>query len=216
MARLRLLDLAKLPRLTKAYLRFLTSPITAAQAVEIIRGRLATREERFIQIAGRAIYEHPGNPYLQFLRAAGCEFGDLKALVAKEGLEGALSCLVEAGVYVTFDEFKGRKEAVRGGRRFVFAEKDFDNPHISPDLEVRSGGTRSPGTPVRMQLAFIADLAANTALALQAHGLSHYDHAVWLYSGMGLLLIYAKLGRPPLAWFYPVKPLPLSLRARAR
>jgi len=215
MARLRLLDLAKLPRLTQAYHRFLRTPITAAQAVEIIRGRLATREERFIQIAGRAIYEHPGSPYLQFLRAAGCEFGDLKALVAKEGLEGALSRLVEAGVYVTFDEFKGRKEAVRGGRQFVLAEKDFDNPHISPDLEVRSGGTRSPGTPVRMQLAFIADLAVDTALALQAHGLSHYDHAVWLYSGVGLLLIYAKLGRPPLAWFYPVGPLPFRVRARA-
>jgi len=37
------------------------------------------------------------------------------------GLEGALRLLVERGVYVTFDEVKGRREAVRGAgeRRFV-------------------------------------------------------------------------------------------------
>ena len=162
MALFRLRDLAKLPRLTKAYLKFLRRPITAGQAVEIIQRRLATREERFIQIAKRAIYGHPASPYLPLLRAAGCEFGDLKVLAAKEGLEGTLSRLVEAGVYVTYDEFKGRKGAVRGGQRFVLAESDFNNPHVSPDLEVRSGGTRSPRTPVKMQLAFIAELATGT------------------------------------------------------
>jgi hypothetical protein len=93
-------------------------------------------------LAERAIYGHRRSPYLQLLRAAGCEFGDLKALVDKEGLERALSRLVEAGVFVTFDEFKGRKEAVRGSQRFIFVEDDFDNPHLSPHFEARSGGTR--------------------------------------------------------------------------
>jgi hypothetical protein len=215
-ASLRFRDLANLPRLTNAYLKFLRRPITAAQADGIIHQRLATREERFIQIVKLAIYEHPASPYLPLLRAAGCDFGDLKALVIKEGLEGTLSRLVEAGVYVTFDEFKGRKEAVRGSQRFAVAESDFNNPRISPDFEVRSGGTRSPGTRVGMELPFVAELAAGTGVALQAHGISDYDHAVWLYSGVGPLLIYAKLGRPPLAWFYPVEPLPLRVRARAR
>lgn len=148
-------DLAMLARLTRDFPGFIRTPITSEQAVEIIRGRLAAREERFLRMAERAIFGHERSPYHQLLRAAGCEFGDLKALVDKEGLEVALSRLVEAGVFVTFDEFKGRKEATRGTRRFVFAEDDFDNPHLSPHFEARSGGTRGPSTSVKRGLPSI-------------------------------------------------------------
>ena len=209
-------DLAMLARLTRDFPRFRRSPITVEQAVGIIQGQQETREERFLAMAEQAIYGHPPSPYLQLLRAAGCEFGDLKALVAREGLEGTFSRLVEAGVYVTFDEFKGRKEAVRGSQRFAFEVEDFDNPHLSPHFEVRSGGTRSPGTSVKMGLPFIADLAVNTALALHVQGLSRYDHAIWLIAGITSMLIYAKLGRAPIAWFYPLKPLPFKVQAGSR
>jgi len=153
-------DFAMLARLTRDFPGFIRTPITSEQAVEIVQGRLATREERFLRMAEPAIYGHRRSPHQQLLRAAGCEFGDLKALVDKEGLEGALSRLVEAGVFVTFDEFKGRKEAVRGSQRFIFVEDDFDNPHLSPHFEARSGGTRGPSTSVKIVLPFIADLAA--------------------------------------------------------
>ena len=209
-------DLAMLARLTRDFRGFIRTPITSEQAVEIMQGRLAAREERFLRMAERAIYGHPRNPYHQLLRAAGCEFGDLKALVDNEGLEAALSRLVESGVFVTFDEFKGRKEAVRGSQRFVFAEDDFDNPHLSPHFEARSGGTRGPSTSVKRGLPSIADLAVTTALALDAHGLSHSDHVLWLIAGLTPMLIYAKLGRPPIAWFYPSKPLPVKLHVGTR
>jgi len=209
-------DLAMLARLTRDFRGFIRTPITSEQAVEIMQGRLAAREERFLRMAKRAIYGHPRSPYDQLLRAAGCEFGDVKALVDNEGLEAALSRLVEAGVFVTFDEFKGRKEAVRGSQRFVFAEDDFDNPHLSPHFEARSGGSRGPSTPVKRGLPSIADLAAKTALALNAHRLSHSDHVLWLIAGLTPMLIYAKLGRPPIAWFYPSKPLPVKLHAGSR
>jgi hypothetical protein len=206
-------DLAMLARLTRDFPGFIRTPITSEQAVEVIQGRLAAREERFLRMAERAIYGHQRSPYHQLLRAAGCEFGDLKALVDKEGLERALSRLVEAGVFVTFDEFKGRKEAVRGSRRFVFAEDDFDNPHLSPHFEARSGGTRGPSTSVKRGLPSIADLAVTTALALDAHGLSQSEHALWLVSGMTPMLIYAKVGRAPIAWFFPSRPIPAKLHA---
>jgi len=209
-------DLAMLARLTRDFPGFIRTPITSEQAVEVIQGRLEARGERFLRMAERAIYGHRRSPYLQLLRAAGCEFGDLKALVDKEGLERALSRLVEAGVFVTFDEFKGRKEAVRGSQRFIFVEDDFDNPHLSPHFEARSGGTRGPSTSVKRGLPSIADLAAKTALALNAHRLSHSDHVLWLIAGMTPMLIYAKLGRPPIAWFYPSKPLPWKLHVGSR
>jgi hypothetical protein len=167
-------------------------------------------------MAERAIYGHQRSPYHQLLRAAGCEFGDLKALLDKDGLETTLSRLVEAGVYVSYDEFKGRKEAVRGNRRFVFDETDFDNPHVAPHFEVRSGGTRGPGTVVRRGLASITDLAVSTRLGLHAHGLSEYDHAIWSLAGLTPILIYSRLGRTPIAWFYPVIPLPLKMQAGSR
>lgn len=206
-------NLPMLARLTRDFPRFLRTPLTPEQAVAVIQRQLESREERFLRIAEQAIYAYPRSPYLQLLRAAGCEFGDLKALVAAKGLEGALSELVEAGVFITFDEFKGRKEIVRGGRHFAFLEEDFDNPCISAHFEAQSGGTRSAGTVVKMAFPFIADLAVNTALALCAHGLSQHGHATWLNAGVTPMLIYTKLGRTPIAWFYQMRPLPAKIYA---
>ncbi len=210
-------DLVQLGRMTRDFPGFLRSPITVEQAVDIIKGRLATREERFLRILEQMIYGHPQSPYLLLLRAAGAECGDVKAMVAKEGVEGALTNLSGAGVYITFDEFKGRKEAIRGSQRFAFAEDDFDNPRASPHFEARSGGTRGAGTSVKMGLPSIADKAVDTAVALHVHALSQSEHAVWLgIGGLQLVLLYLKLGRAPLAWFYPVKPLPFKTRAGTR
>jgi hypothetical protein len=44
-------DLAMLARLTRDFPGFIRTPITSEQAVEIIRGRLAAREERFLRMA---------------------------------------------------------------------------------------------------------------------------------------------------------------------
>jgi len=209
-------DLAMLARLTRDFPGFIRTPINSDQAVEIIRGRLAARGERFLRLAERTIYANQKSPHLHLLRSAGCDFGDLKALVDKEGLEASLFRLAEAGVYVSYDEFKGRKEAVRGSLRFVFDENDFDNPQISPHFEVRSGGTRGPGTVVKRGLESIADLAATTGFALHVHGLSEHDHAIWTLAGLTPMLIYSKLGRAPIAWFYPVTPLPLKMQAGSR
>jgi hypothetical protein len=214
-----LTDLAGLARLTRDLPGFLRTAVTVDQAIEVVRRRLATREQRFSRMVEQAIYGHPRSPYLALLRAAGCELGDLKPLVARDGLEGALSRLREAGVYVTFDEFKGRREVVRGSQRFTFADRDFDNPHVSAHVEARSGGTRGPGTSVKISLPFVTDLAVDTALAFHAHGLSGYDHVLWLQGGFGALvptLLYAKLGRPPHAWLYPLQPLPAKAHLGAR
>jgi hypothetical protein len=204
-------DLSKLVHLARDFPRFLRQPLEVEHARGIIQRRLATREQRFVRIAERAIYDHPNSPYLQLLKAAGCELGDLRALVSREGLEGALERLDEAGVYVTLDEFKGRNDVVRGSRRFSFGEDDFDNPTVFPHIEAYTGGTRSPGTSVKMSLPYFADLAINTAPAFAAHQLLDHEHAIWL-QGFTPGLIYAKLGRLPLAWFYLVGPLPTRIR----
>ena len=206
----RLHDLHKLARLSRDLPRFLRAPLSSDQALATVRRRLAEREVCFLRIVERAIYGRPRSPYRQLLQAVGCELGDLRALLAAEGLEGALRALAARGAYLSFDEFKGRRPVVRGSRTFHFRESDFDNPFIFPHIEALSGGTRGPRTSVKMTLPYFADLAASTAVAFRAHGLGNDEHAVWL-QGFTPGFIYAKLGRPTSAWFYPSEPLSARL-----
>jgi hypothetical protein len=199
--------LKRLAYLSRDFPAFLRTPVTASEAARQIERRLATRGERFLGLAQRAIYGYPASPYRQLLKAAGCEPGDLRTLLSGEGLEGTLRRLAEAGVYLTFEEFKGRREVVRGSARLSFQQENLDNPFAIPHFEAQSGGTRGPGTSVKMAFPYFADLAVNTAVAFEEHGLSDYDHAIWL-QGFTPGLIYAKLGRPPIGWLLPVSPLP--------
>jgi hypothetical protein len=206
-------DVAMVTRLTRDFRAFYDTPITPRQAVETVTRQLATRHDRFLELVEQLIFRNPRSPYLKLLRGAGCELGDIRALVVRDGLEGTLRHLCAAGVYVTVDEFKGRTAIVRGSERFTVAEADFDNPHVSSHIETRTGGTRGPGTLLKLDLAFIADRALTTALAYEAHGLADHDRALWQISGLRPILQYTKAGKAPIAWFHPVKPLPFSSRA---
>src|SRR5262245_44922695 len=121
-------DAAMAARLARDLPRFLNRPSGAEQATDHVRRRLANRERLFLTLVERAIYGHPRSPFLRLLRHAGCELGDVEALTRREGTEGALRTLADQGVYVTFDELKGRRDAVRGSQRFSFSPQDFESP----------------------------------------------------------------------------------------
>jgi hypothetical protein len=162
------------------------------------------REKEFLKIAERAIFGYPRSPYLHLLKAAGCEWGDLHQLVDQHGLEAALSRLRQSGVYVTLEEFKGRRGAKRGAQTFHFTEEMFDNPYLLHHFEVQSGGTRSAGTRVMIDFDFISAMAADTAVLLDAHGLRKSVQGIWLPLGgtaLVALMIYARLGQTPTKWF---------------
>src|SRR5213592_3774379 len=89
--------------------RFSRHRLTLPEAQRIVRERMEQREENFLRLVERSVYGYPRSPYLALLKLAGCEFGDLRVLVTQRGLEGALRELRENGVYITFEEFKGRK-----------------------------------------------------------------------------------------------------------
>jgi hypothetical protein len=111
----------------RALRRFRAGPtLTLKRARRIVRDRMARREENFLAMAERCIYGYARSPYVPLLRQAGCELGDLRRLVVSDGLEGALKSLREAGVYVTFEEFKGRKPIVRPGLTLAVTTRDFD------------------------------------------------------------------------------------------
>jgi len=211
------MDLRPILRFAIGYRRFLRERVNAAGALARVRTRLARREESFLTFVKDRIYGYPRSPYLPLLRAAGCEPGDLQAMVARHGLETTLRALAEAGVRISIDEFKARTPIVRAPLTLTPSERDFDNPYLARHLEVQSGGTRSAGTRVYVDLDFISALADDTALAFDAHGLWNTTLATWLPIGGTVMVannIFTKLGRPPARWFTQVSPFMLGTRHR--
>ena len=92
---------------------FLRHPVGQAEARSVLRSRLEQREAALLGLA-RTLYAAPEGPYAILLRRAGCEYGDLERLVAQDGAEGALARLFRDGIFLTIDEFKGRRPVVRG------------------------------------------------------------------------------------------------------
>ena len=123
----------------------LRAPITSANALAVVQARLATRSEVFLDTVERAIFAYPGGPYRTLLDAAGYELSRLRALVVREGVEGALRRLCQDGVYVSIEEFKGIRPVVRGDRTFQFNDQDFSNPLAAAGFRASSGATRSQG-----------------------------------------------------------------------
>jgi hypothetical protein len=183
---------------------FLSRSPHKAEGYPEIRKRLQQREERFLTIAKKAIYGYRKSPYRRLLGAAGYEWSDLQKLVQQNGLESALSELLCSGVYVRFDEFKGKREVKRGGQTYDFTESDFDNPVLKPHFEVHSGGTRSTGTRTMIDLEFIAAMSLDTAVFFDIHQLWQQPQGIWLPLGgtaLVALMMYARLGSNPLKWF---------------
>jgi hypothetical protein len=156
----------------------------------------------------RSIYGNPRSPYLALLKLAGCEFGDLSAAVKQKGLEGALRDLREEGVYVTFEEFKGRRPIIRNGLTLEVKARDFDNPGERRELRFETGGSTGAALSVSSNLDHIAARAPHRLVTLAAHGLIGAPTAIWRGTlpdrGLSLMLYGALTGNMPQRWFSPL------------
>lgn len=191
--------------------RLILRPMSLEDCTALVRHRMATREARFLDLVSRHVYANPRSPYLALLRHAGCEEGDLRALVRDCGLEPALERLRDAGVYLSFEEFKGRTEVRRNGKTFVFREADFDTAGQVAGFEVRTSGTRSAGSAVTVGFDHLAGhRAAAYRLGLEALHTGDLPIVLWLFSrratGLMWWLAMAHIGRPPVHWFYMAPP----------
>jgi hypothetical protein len=199
-----------------AYARFaaglpptLRTRIGVDDSRRIVRERLARRAEMLIELVERRILAAPASPYRALLRHAGCEAGDLRQLVAAEGVEGALAALRDKGVYVTFEEFKGRQPIVRGSLELATGPGAFDNPRSRRYWYGSTSG--STGKPVRIALD-LEHLVASTpssVVALDAHGVLDLPAAVWRpilpgLSGLSNVLHGAVRGQAIERWFSPL------------
>jgi hypothetical protein len=158
-----------------------------------LQDRLEIREQAFADLLAEAVFGEPGSPYRSLFRSAGIEHPDVVRLVRDEGLEGALRRLYDAGVRVTLADVRAEPAA-------------FDNPLAKKHLQTRSGGSRSAGTPVSLDLALNDYSAGYSALFHTAFGLWGAPMAVWFptspaTTGLRILLTYAKLGVSVERWF---------------
>jgi hypothetical protein len=197
-----LVSFARLPRALRRYLRSTTS---AEEARRIVADRLRRRPEIFLAFIERCIYGVPASPYRSLLAMAGCEAGDLERLVARDGVEGALDQLRGAGVYVTYEEFKGRREIVRGSTTLPVQPAHFDNPFARRDVSARTGGSTGLASPVPLGLDYFAARAPHQALFQSAYGLEGVPTAYWLSilpgSGFQFIMQRTDLRQPLHRWF---------------
>jgi hypothetical protein len=188
---------------------FLSHTISLEDARATVLRRMKERDASFLSLVERGIYGNPRSPYLPLLKLARCEIGDIRSLVASQGIEGTLKALREAGVYVTFEEYKGREPIMRDGQVIQVKPEDFDNPYLSHYYQAQTGGSTGAGTRVLIDLEHIAALAPHMMLTQETNGVLNVPTASWLGmlpddSGLRSMLYRARFGNVPRKWFSPL------------
>jgi hypothetical protein len=176
----------------------LRRPLDVAESRAILESRLVRRELDFLWVLRHTIYDQPQSPYRQLLEWAGCAYGDVERLVRQDGVEGALRALYREGVYLTVDEFKGRRPAIRGSAEIEVGPARLRNHVAAAHLFGGTSGSRSPRMQVPMGLGFIRDRAVNACLTLHARGAVEWRKAVWADPGgcLALSIRFSSFGQP--------------------
>jgi hypothetical protein len=186
-----------------------SKPFRLEEAVRTVKDRLANREKSFLETIRSTVYEHRDSPYLRLLSRAGWSFDRLSAFAGDRGIEECLTALKSDGVYMHIEEFKGKKETVRGTDVYRFSEKDFNNPRHNLGYQTQSGGSRSAGS--RMTVPMEAVQHNNIYGVIAAHEYGIMDKPVIIYlpilpAGEGLFfnLRFTAMSNPPVRWFSQV------------
>jgi hypothetical protein len=205
-------DIGGMVRLIKAVPAFFRERVTLERAKEEIKRNLSRREERFLDIVRSQIFERPESPYRQLLRLAGCEFVDLQARVKDCGIEDTLTQLAREGVYLSSDEFKGKKEVIRGRHCFRVTPGCFENRNASGGYRTQSSGTTNQPIRSFVSLDLLAIRTPVSCLAFAAHDLFSCAHAMYDAilpgsAGINNLMIYARMGVAADRWFARTIPI---------
>ncbi len=209
-------DARKLGIFTRSLRRYLRTDLDAAAERERLTRELATREQRFLAFLSQAVYARPGSPYRALLGHAGIEHGDVHALCAERGLEGALGRLRAAGVHVSPEELKGRSPIVRGSLVLEPRIEDFLNPFVR-GLPSASGGSSGRPAPAVMTFDDLVEDAGYVRLWVAGAGLDSRPFVLWravppARSGLRGALRSLRTGLRLEHW---LSPTPVEVRSRA-
>ncbi len=183
------------------------NPVTIDEARRVITDEVARRDERFLDHLDALVWPFPTSPIARLAGHAGIEAGDVRVLVHDHGLIGALEALRDAGVYVAYEEYHGRTDAVRGSARFAFTPNDFFNPVVRGDYLAATGGSSSgTGTPVELSFAWQRRQGRQRPIQHDMAGVRGKPAAVWLpvfpsAAGFGAVMKNMAGGSTPERWF---------------
>jgi hypothetical protein len=189
---------------------FLRAPMTLEEARRRVAQGLRDREQSFLALLEGGVYARHDSPYRQLLGAAGAELGDVRNLVGELGLETALERLRAAGVYLTFDEFKGRRPVQRSGISLRIDESSLDNPLATPHYRAFTGGSRARRR-VSIDLGLLEQEAAYHSLFRATFDLWDRPLALWgvippSSASLNNCLRQLKTGGAVERWFNPHAP----------
>ena len=191
--------------------------VTPESAAESVRRNLGERESNFLTTARIGIFANPASPYRPLLAQAGCEFGDLQQMVRTRGLERALRTLRDAGVYFTFEEFKGREPVVRGGQRLTVSPGQFLNPALRHHFWAETGGSTGQATRLRSNVSRAQQGAVYMALRNRAYDIERVPKATWrglMPTELNFWLTSVIINDLPVRWFTPQKPFDFKAARR--
>lgn len=197
-------DLVGYLRFVRGLPAFLQRTISPEEARSRIQAAVRNRQARFLRMLELSVYGNDRSPYLRLMRHAGCELEDVRRSVRSDGLEGALGSLRRAGVYIGWDEFKGRDDCRRGSFRSRFEEHDFDNPVVRGHYEVSSGGSSGRPTRMRIDLDNLEESCVNWAVWFAANGWLGRPLIFWTPTHTGMANRYlrcAKFGMRYTSWY---------------
>jgi hypothetical protein len=190
-----------------ALVSHLRQPLTVEAARAILRRRLERREADFLSLMRGSVFGNRPSPYRPLLERAGCEYGDLAAMVQRDGVEGALERLLREGVYLTVAETKGSRPAVRGSVRVAAdlvrlrTRAWLVNEPTAPD-----GASRWAG----LYRAMLADTAVSATLFIDARRGATWHHATWNFVRLSTNILWLMRltgpGYSPDRWFTRVDP----------
>ncbi len=177
------------------------------EARRAIADEVVRRGERLLSQLDLLVWPYPDSPIARLAANAGIQAGDVRTLVADRGLTGALEALRDAGVYVSYEEYHGRVEAVRGSARFSFGPADFFNPVTRADYLAATGGSSGgSGTPVELSFAWQRRQGRQRPIQHEMAGVRGMPAAVWLpvfpsAAGFGAVMKNMAGGSTPERWF---------------
>ena len=194
---------------------FLRSPVCVSEAQRSLRHYLENRDQSFLQLLDAAVYRQARSPWRALLQSARIEFGDLRELVQRCGIERTLAALHDAGVFLTTAEIKGSQPIVRSGAEIRARPEDFDNPVIPGSLPALTSGSSGPPRRLLIDIALLDHDVHAQRLFLHSFDLEQRPMAIWRpvppgAAGLKRAILQARYGVPAERWFSQTNP---ALRA---
>ncbi|HEY1267811.1 MAG TPA: hypothetical protein VGH16_11190, partial [Candidatus Binatia bacterium] len=188
--------------------RVLARRLRPEDCAGIVREEITRREANFLLRVERDVYGNPRSPYLPLLRDAGIGLEEIRASMGRSSLEATLGELRDAGVYLSFEEYKGRAPIVRGARTYRIDPGDFVAGRSAAMYESTTGGSTGPAVRVAQSLEQQAEQAVYTGLISNLWMPPNCKVALWRSerpnASVNALLRLSLIGQPPAAWFTPM------------